>query len=66
MYAEDFEHEEFGVLESAGWAFHGLDLVLGAFQRAGVDGMVVPGEDAVRSTFSAGLQILGESGLRRL
>ena len=46
MYSEDFEHEEFGVSESVGLAFHGFDFVVGAFQRAGRDGIVVPGEDA--------------------
>ena len=46
MYSEDFEHEEFGVSEPAGLAFHGFDLVVGAFQRARRDGVVVPSEDA--------------------
>ena len=32
--------------EAVGLAFHGFDLVVGAFQRAGRDRVVVPGEDA--------------------
>ena len=39
MYGEDFEHEKLRVSESVGLAFHGLDLVVGALQRAGGDGM---------------------------
>jgi len=45
MDAEDFEPEEFGISESIGLAFHGFDFVVGAFQGAGRDGMVVPGQD---------------------
>ena len=46
MDAEDFEHEEFGISESVGLAFHGFDSVVAAFQRSGRDGVVVPRQDA--------------------
>jgi hypothetical protein len=45
MNAEDCESEEFGVSEAVGLAFHGLDLVIGAFRGPARDGVVVPGED---------------------
>jgi hypothetical protein len=45
MDAEGFEPEEFGISESIGLAFHGFDFVVGAFQGAGRDGVVVPGQD---------------------
>jgi hypothetical protein len=35
MDTEDFQLEELVIAESVGLAFHGLDLVVGAFQRAG-------------------------------
>ena len=46
MESEDFEFEEFVVSESVGLAFHGFDFVVGAFQGAGRDGVVVVGQDA--------------------
>ncbi len=46
MDSEDFESEELVIAEAIGLAFHGLDLVVGPFQRSGGEGVVAPGEDA--------------------
>ncbi len=35
METEDFEFEELTISEAVGLSFHGLDFVVGAFQRAG-------------------------------
>ena len=44
MKGQDFEFEEFQVTEAVGLAFHGFDLVIGALQGAGGDGVVIPGQ----------------------
>ncbi len=46
MESEDFKFEEFLVAKALGLSLHRFDFVLDSFQRAGGDGIVVPGEDA--------------------
>ena len=43
----DFQDEELVVTKAVGLAFHGLDLVVGAFQGTGGNGVVVVGQQAV-------------------
>ena len=45
MKGEYFEFEEFHISESVGLAFHGFDLVVGALQGAGGDGVIIVGQD---------------------
>lgn len=51
MDGQDLEFEEFSIAEAVGLAFHGLDFIVDAFERAGRDRVIVPGEDAVLMFF---------------
>ena len=46
MKCQDFEFEEFLVPEAVGLAFHGFDFIIGPFQGAGGDGVVIVSQDA--------------------
>ena len=46
MDSEDFESEEFLVSKSIGLAFHRFDFVVGAFQRACGNGVIVVSQDS--------------------
>ena len=46
MDGEYLQLEEFLVAVAVGLPLHGLDLVVGAFQRAGGDAVVIPGQEA--------------------
>jgi hypothetical protein len=43
---QDFEFEELPVSEAIGLPLHSFDLVIGPFQGAGGDGVVIEGQDA--------------------
>jgi len=47
MESEDFEFEEYMILESMGLSLHRFDFVIGSFEWAVEDWVVVPGEDAL-------------------
>jgi hypothetical protein len=44
--SQDFEFEKFLVPESVSLALHGFDLVVGPFQGAGGDRIIIVGQDA--------------------
>jgi hypothetical protein len=46
MNSHDFEFKEFEVSKAIGLSFHGFDLVVGALQGSGGDGVVIVGQDA--------------------
>jgi len=46
MEGEDFEFKEFHIPEAVGLAFNGFDFVVGAFQEACRDGLIIIGQDA--------------------
>src|ERR1035437_10767906 len=56
MEAKQFEAEEFLVAVAVGHAFEVFDLVVGALQGSGGDGVIVPCQNAVAEAF----QGLGE------
>ena len=46
MESQDFEFEKFLVTEAVSLTFHGFDFVVGAFQGAGGDRVIIVGQDA--------------------
>ena len=63
MESQDFAFEEFLVTEAVGLMFHGFDFVVGAFQGAGGDRVIVVGQDvpATWGRVLANLMSLGNS-----